>query len=68
MGKKWGSITREDLIERMSEKSSAFEEEDIKLAAKNILEQLSQALCLGQRIELRGFGLYTTLSRTTYVP
>ena len=59
MGKKWGSITREDLIERMSEKSSAFEEEDIKLAAKNILEQLSQALCLGQRIELRGFGTFT---------
>ncbi len=59
MRKKWKSITRDDLFKRMSEKPSTVRGEDMKLAAKNILEQLSQALCVGQRIELRGFGSFT---------
>jgi len=59
MREKWKSITRDDLFKRMSEKPSTVRGEDMKLAAKNILEQLSQALCEGQRIELRGFGNFT---------
>ncbi len=58
MREKWKSITRDDLFKRMSEKPSVLRKEDIKLAATSILEQLSQALCVGQRIELRGFGSF----------
>ena len=64
MKKKWQSITRDDLIKRMSEKSSAFREEDMKLAVKVILEQLSQTLCTGQGFEIRGFGGFTLRYRT----
>ena len=58
MEKKWKSITRDKLINRMAEKSSAFREENVKLAVKIILEQMSRTLCVGQRIELRGFGSF----------
>ena len=64
MGKKWPSITIDDLVNRMSGKSSAFREEDIKSAVKVILEQLSQTLCTGQRIEIRGFGSFALRYRT----
>ncbi len=64
MREKWKSITRDDLFKRMSEKPSVLRKEDIKLAATNILEQLSQALCVGQRIELRGFGSFTLRYRS----
>ncbi|WP_438971465.1 integration host factor subunit beta [Methylophaga sp.] len=52
-------MTKSDLIEVLSEKQSLLNYRDVELAVKLILEQMSDSLSLGDRIEIRGFGSFT---------
>ena len=52
-------MTKSDLIEILSEKQSLLNYRDVELAVKLILEQMSESLALGDRIEIRGFGSFT---------
>ena len=56
-------MTKSELIERiardMAERDSQLLPKDIELAVKTILEQMSQALASGERIEIRGFGSFS---------
>ncbi len=52
-------MTKSDLIEVLSEKQSLLNYRDVELAVKLILEQMSESLSQGDRIEIRGFGSFT---------
>lgn len=52
-------MTKSELIERIVESQVQLSSKDIELAIKTMLEQMSQALSTGDRIEIRGFGSFS---------
>ena len=52
-------MTKSELIESLSRKQSHLAYKDVELAVKSLLEQMSQSLSAGQRIEIRGFGSFS---------
>jgi len=52
-------MTKSELIERIAEKQTQLPIKDVELAVKTILEQMSQMLASGERIEIRGFGSFS---------
>lgn len=53
------AVTKSELIEILARKQSHLAYKDVEVAVKNILEQMSQALACGERIEIRGFGSFS---------
>ncbi|MHC8441505.1 MAG: integration host factor subunit beta [Candidatus Eutrophobiaceae bacterium] len=52
-------MTRSKLIKALFDQSNQLKQKDIELAIKIILEQMSDTLANGQRIEIRGFGSFS---------
>ncbi|QEH08934.1 integration host factor subunit beta [Histophilus somni] len=52
-------MTKSELIENLASTNLNVPLKDIENAVKDILEQLSQALENGERIEIRGFGSFS---------
>ena len=52
-------MTKSDLIEAIVKQQSHLASRDVELAVKCVLEQMSQALASGERIEIRGFGSFS---------
>jgi integration host factor subunit beta len=52
-------ITKSELIEKISQKQKHLQQKDIELAVKSVIEQMSDALSTGKRIEIRGFGSFS---------
>ena len=52
-------MTKSELIERIVESQVQLSSKDVELAIKTMLEQMSQALSTGDRIEIRGFGSFS---------
>ncbi|HHC71993.1 MAG TPA: integration host factor subunit beta [Thiotrichales bacterium] len=52
-------MTKSELIEALARRQSHLAYKDVELAVKSLLEQMSQALATGERIEIRGFGSFT---------
>ena len=52
-------MTKSELIETILSRQSQLSAKDVELAVKTILEQMSQALANGERIEIRGFGSFS---------
>ncbi|KAA6185609.1 integration host factor subunit beta [Thiohalocapsa marina] len=57
-------MTRAELIERLTAQQPHLTETDIELAVRTIIDQLSDALAGGERIEVRGFGSFTLRYRS----
>lgn len=58
------SMTKSELIERIvaaqsQSSGSQLTSKDVELAVKTMLEQMSNALANGDRIEIRGFGSFS---------
>lgn len=58
------SMTKSELIERIvavqaQGSGSALSSKDVELAIKTMLEQMSNTLAGGERIEIRGFGSFS---------
>jgi len=53
------SLMKSELIEMMARKQSHLAYKDVELAVKSLLEQMSQSLSSGERIEIRGFGSFS---------
>ena len=53
------SMTKSELIEILSRKQGHLVAKDVELAVKGVLEQMSNALASGRRIEIRGFGSFS---------
>jgi integration host factor subunit beta len=52
-------MTKSELIERIAAKQDQLSVKDVELAIKMIIEHMSQALAVGERIEIRGFGSFS---------
>ena len=52
-------ITKSELIEKIAQKQNHLQHKDIELSVKSVIEQMSDALSSGERIEIRGFGSMT---------
>lgn len=60
-------MTRSELIERIAELQPQLSIKDIELAVKAIIDQMSQALANGERVEIRGFGSFSLHHRSSRV-
>ena len=52
-------MTKSELIEVIAREQSQLAYRDVELAVKCMIEQMSQALASGERIEIRGFGSFS---------
>lgn len=52
-------MTKSDLIEILAMKQMHLAAKDVELSVKIILEEMSNALSSGERIEIRGFGSFS---------
>jgi len=52
-------MTKSELIEALAARQVHLKPDDVDLAVKTILEQMSSALASGERIEIRGFGSFS---------
>lgn len=52
-------MTKSELIELLTRRQAHLKAEDVDLAVKAVLEQMSTALATGDRIEIRGFGSFS---------
>jgi len=53
------ALTKSELIERVAAKQGQLSVKDVELAVKTMLEEMSQTLASGGRIEIRGFGSFS---------
>lgn len=53
------SVMKSELIERIARKQNHLAYKDVELAVKSLLEQMSNSLSGGERIEIRGFGSFS---------
>ncbi len=52
-------MTKSDLIDMLAAEQPQLAYRDVELAVKGLLEKMSVALALGERIEVRGFGSFS---------
>lgn len=52
-------MTKSELIEALSSRQLHLAANDVELAVKSMLEQMTRALSNGERIEIRGFGSFS---------
>lgn len=52
-------VTKSELIERIVDRQPQLSSKDVELAVKTLLDQMSQSLSSGERIEIRGFGSFS---------
>jgi integration host factor subunit beta len=53
------AVTKSELMELLARKQTQLAFKDVELAVKTMLEQMTQALSTGERIEIRGFGSFS---------
>ena len=56
-------MTKSELITALAERQPHLQKDDVVAAVNCMLEQMADALVLGQRIEIRGFGSFDLKSR-----
>lgn len=52
-------MTKSELIEALADRVRHLPTADVELSVRTLLEQMSQALAEGERIEIRGFGSFS---------
>lgn len=52
-------ITKSELIEKLAYKQNNLSSKEVEKAVKILLEQMSESLSTGERIEIRGFGSFS---------
>lgn len=56
-------MTKSELIQRLSQKYPHLYQRDIEILVNTILNEISDALATGNRVELRGFGAFSIRER-----
>jgi len=56
-------MNKSDLVNKISNKSDSFTEDDIEKSVNSILELISKSLSKKQRVEIRNFGTFSIRSR-----
>lgn len=52
-------MTKSELIEIIAARQAQLSVKDVELAVKTLIEQMSETLAAGERIEIRGFGSFS---------
>jgi len=52
-------MTKSELIDLIAANQSQLSVKDVELAVKTVIEQMSETLAAGERIEIRGFGSFS---------
>ena len=52
-------MTKSQLIERLVEQNPQLSIRDVELVVKSLIDQMSDSLATGDRIEIRGFGSFS---------
>jgi integration host factor subunit beta len=60
-------MTRTELIDRLAQGQPHLNQDDVQLAVKALLDQMSETLAHGERIEIRGFGAFSLRRRESRV-
>lgn len=60
-------MTKSELIEKIACRQGHLPYKDIELSMKNLLDQMSDVLAAGERIEIRGFGSFSLHVRSPRV-
>jgi integration host factor subunit beta len=60
-------MTRTELVDRLSRRQTHLNHEDVAFAVKTLLDQMSDTLAHGGRIEIRGFGAFSLHRRRSRV-
>ena len=53
------AMTKSELIEIIAARQTQLSVKDVELAVKTLIEQMSETLASGERIEIRGFGSFS---------
>lgn len=53
------TMTKSELIEKLAAEQRHLSQADVDLAVRSIIDQMSNALSSGERIEIRGFGSFS---------
>jgi integration host factor subunit beta len=56
-------MTKRDLIEEIASRYPAYSRRDAEIIVNTIFESMTEALCNGDRIEIRGFGSFVVRHR-----
>lgn len=56
-------MTKSELIEAVAIKQPHLQVKDVELAIRCVVEQLTDTLAKGERIEIRGFGSFSVRQR-----
>jgi integration host factor subunit beta len=56
-------MTKSELVQKLAAKNPNLYVRDVELIVDTILEEMSEALTRGDRIELRGFGAFSVKER-----
>jgi integration host factor subunit beta len=56
-------MTKSELIQRLAEQNPHLYQRDIEKIVGTVFEEISEALCRGDRVELRGFGAFSVKRR-----
>ena len=51
-------MVKSELIQKLANRQNALLLKDIEVAVNHILDRMSDTLCQGERIEIRGFGSF----------
>ena len=60
-------MTRSQLIQRLAQQHPYLVHDEVERIVKTIFENISEALARGERVELRGFGIFTVKERAPRV-
>ncbi len=52
-------MTKSELIEALAARQAHLRTDDVDMAVKTVLEQMSATMAKGERIEIRGFGSFS---------
>tara|TARA_Y100000768_G_scaffold148001_1_gene110416 strand:- start:456 stop:773 length:318 start_codon:yes stop_codon:yes gene_type:complete len=53
------SVTKSELIDKISEKIPQLGSKDVELSVKSLIEKIIETLAVGDRTEVRGFGSFS---------
>lgn len=56
-------MTKSDLVKKISEKNPNLYQSDVQLIVDTVLDEISDAMADGNRVELRGFGAFSVKER-----
>ena len=56
-------MTKSELIQRLAEMNPHLYQRDVERIVSTIFDEIADALCRGDRVELRGFGAFSVKQR-----